>query len=210
MRLLVSGCTATVRQLAPEFPGHLGHLLTPQTGNGMAATLATGLPWAADNGCFNGLDARAFRRLLARCKDAPRCRFVVCPDAVGDAAATLRLWGEWADECRACGQPVAFVGQDGAEARAAEIPWGGLDAWFVGGSTRWKLSPASFALIAEAKRRGKWVHMGRVNTLRRLRAAYDAGCDSVDGTSMSMFGATYIRRFAGWLQALERQPVLWD
>jgi hypothetical protein len=36
--------------------------------------------------------------------------------------------------------------------------------------------------VRDARRRGKWVHMGRVNGLRRLRIALDFGVDSVDGT----------------------------
>ena len=40
----------------------------------------------------------------------------------------------------------------------------------------------------EARRRGKWVHMGRVNGLRRLRIALDFGVDTVDGTSLTRPG----------------------
>jgi hypothetical protein len=123
--------------------------------------------------------------LLAKIAFWPNCLFVVCPDVVADARATLSLFNEWALEVRATGQPLAFVGQDGAE--DLDLPWGYFEAWFIGGSTRWKLSQASFDLAREAKARGKHVHMGRVNSMRRLRLALRFGSDSCDGSSYSRF-----------------------
>lgn len=102
---------------------------------------------------------------------------------------------------------MAFVGQDGIE--DLEVPWDQFAAWFVGGSARWKLSSSSADLIAEAKRLGKWVHVGRVNSLRRLQACYDMGADSVDGSSMSMYGDKYIHQFCAWVERLHGQPTLW-
>jgi hypothetical protein len=61
----------------------------------------------------------------------------------------------------------------------------GAQALFIGGSTEWKLGAEARALAALAKNRGLWVHMGRVNSLRRLRYAADIGCDSVDGTYLA-------------------------
>jgi hypothetical protein len=183
MRVLVSGSTKMVGGLAPAWPDSLGHLLTPGNGITVASLLKTGLPFACDNGAYSGLDEAAFRKMLGKVAGAPRCLFVVVPDVVADARATLALFGRWAPECRAAGQPLAFVGQDGAE--DCDLPWADFDAFFVGGSTRWKLSGAAADLGAEAKARGKWLHMGRVNSMRRLRIAYRLGCDSVDGSSYS-------------------------
>jgi hypothetical protein len=45
-----------------------------------------------------------------------------------------------------------------------------------------KLGPEVEAIVAEARARNVWVHMGRVNSLRRLAYAASIGCDSVDGT----------------------------
>ncbi len=207
MRALVSGSTATVRSLAADWPGHLGHLVTPKNRNSMASLLATGLSWAADNGAYSGFDAEGFRRFLAKIQGQPRCLFAVCPDVVADAVGTLNRFDEWSGEVAATGLPVAFAGQDGIE--RFPIPWDRFAAWFIGGSTRWKLSQASADLAVEAKVRGKWVHMGRVNTLRRLTAAYQMGCDSIDGSSMSMYGDKYIHRFCSWMRGLEIQPTFW-
>ncbi len=207
MRLLVSGTTRTIARLASRWPGRLGHLLTPASGNSVVTAQQHGLPWAADNGAFSGFDPRRFRRFLRRLAGHPGCLFVVCPDVVLDARATLNLFGEWCLEVRASGQPVAFVGQDGAE--DGDLPWSDLDAWFVGGSTRWKLSQASADLCQEARARGKHIHMGRVNSRRRLRAAFDMGCHSVDGSGLSRFGDRYVHQFCAWTEHLCAQPTLW-
>lgn len=207
MRLLVSGTTRTMGDQIKRYGQYLGWLTTPRAGNRLAGPISTsGLPWAIDNGAYSGLDEAAFRRLLQRSKRRSGCLFVVVPDVVADARATLEMFERWKDEVRGYGHPLAFVGQDGAE--DLDIPWGEFGAWFIGGSTEWKLSLASDDLAAEAKRRGKHVHMGRVNSLRRMRIAFDFGCDSVDGSSMSKFGEKYIGRFCRWVAALNAQPVL--
>lgn len=156
-----------------------------------------GVPWAADNCCFPPKNPNAkpwrwdvwWRWLESRAPHADRCLFAVAPDVVtrrpdgtvvGNADATLDLSCRWFDPIRTLGFRVAFVLQDGA--RPDTVPWDRFDALFVGGSDALKVGPVGAAFIAEAKARGKWVHMGRVNTKRRLRIAYQAGCDSVDGT----------------------------
>jgi hypothetical protein len=206
VRLLVSGSTRTVRDLAGRYPDVLGHLLTPRNRNSVASLLATGLPWGADNGAFSGFEPALFRRFLRRVGDKPRCLFLAAPDVVGQAGATLARFREWREALLDARQPIALVGQDGAE--SLHLPWDEFDAWFIGGSTRWKLSQASADLAHEAKRRGKHVHMGRCNSLRRLEAAHGMGCDSADGSSASMFGDKYIGQFCGWLRQLARQRHL--
>ena len=197
MRLLVSGCTASLRRIEPDYPDVLGRLLTPALGNTPASCVATGLPWAVDNGAFSDFDEVKFRRLLDRIAGLPRCLFVVAPDQVADAESTLILFDDWEQEIRhRCGQPVAFVGQDGQD--ALPVPWDRFDAWFVGGSTEWKLSRASASLMAEAKRRGKHCHVGRVNSRKRLRWAHEMGADTVDGTGMSRWGDIHLAKFCRW------------
>ena len=46
----------------------------------------------------------------------------------------------------------------------------------------WKESKAAAALSRAARSAGKWVHMGRVNSLRRFERARYMGCHSADGT----------------------------
>ena len=55
-------------------------------------------------------------------------------------------------------------------------------------------------MAAEAKRRGKWLHVGRVNSAKRLRYVRDVlAADSCDGSGYSKFGKvrTRARRTAG-------------
>jgi hypothetical protein len=72
------------------------------------------------------------------------------------------------------------------------LVWPRIDALFVGGSTQWKLGPSAEALVAEAKARGKWVHMSRVNSARRIRYAASIGCDSIDGTKWVRWRDAYL------------------
>ena len=204
MMLLVSGSTRTVEGLAASHGDVLGHLVTPRNRNSLDRMEKTGLRWAIDNGCYSGFDRVRFERLARRAAGRPRLLWVVCPDAVGDAGATLELWGEWAPRLRSSGLPVAFVLQDGQEDR--ELP--DADCYFVGGSTPFKLSETAADLGAEAKRRGKWLHMGRVNSLRRIEFAAGMGCDSVDGSSASMFGDKYIGQFCRWMRRTKERPML--
>jgi len=162
----------------------LGRLAVPRDCARLDETHAAGIPWAADNGAFAGLDAAAYVRMLDRLDGVAGCLFVTVPDVVGDAEATRDLWTEWLGECTSRGLPPAWVAQDGAG--PDDIPEA-CAAVFVGGSTAYKLGPQSADVIREAKRRGLWVHMGRVNTLRRLRYAASMGCDSVDGTKWSLW-----------------------
>ena len=76
------------------------------------------------------------------------CLFVVCPDVVGDAAATLALYRTWAHEIKRYG-PVAFVAQNGQESHPLPVAF---DWLFIGGTTAWKLGPG--ANRASGKRNG--------------------------------------------------------
>ncbi len=206
VRLLVSGSTASMKRLlAGPCRDHLGILLIPRCCN-VAWPLSTGLPWAADNGCFNSLDEVKFRRMLARVAGQPGLLWVCCPDVVADAQATLELFATWEPELRSVGVPIAFVGQDGIE--DLPVPWERFDCFFIGGSTRWKLSNAAGDLAAEAKDRGKLVHMGRVNSRKRMEHALRIGCDSVDGSGMSKWGDAHIAKFCQWLVKMYERPVL--
>lgn len=191
--LLVSGATRTVARFAGH--PHLGQLMRP--GNGNIPTLDY---WAADNGAFSGFDAKAFLVMLAR---LPRtAQWVAAPDVVGDWRATAALFDEWAPRVRELGFRVAYVLQDGCE----HVPE--ADCLFVGGSTRYKLSSESAAWMFEAKRRGMLAHVGRVNSVRRLRWCYDNGADSVDGTQVSMFPDTWLPWTLRKLETLHSQETL--
>jgi hypothetical protein len=188
----------------PDMPA----MLQPGMGNAPPA----GQPWAADNGRFSSpatySDAAYLAWLAKRSVDVDRCLFATAPDVVGDAAATLALSAPMFGLIRAAGYPVALVAQDGLE--HLDVPWADFDALFIGGTTAWKLSEAVVELVAEAKRQGKWVHMGRVNSYRRLRFADTIGCDSADGTFLKYGPDQNAIRIAEWFERLNRQPSLWS
>src|SRR5205807_2609030 len=134
--------------------------------------------WAADNDAFKAWNEERFVKMLIRIESFERslCLFVACPDVVCDAAATLARFWDWRSEIGGRGFPVALVGQNGA--KSIDLPWDAFECLFIGGDDAWKESTTAADLIREANRRGKWTHMGRVNSMRRLRIAYDTGCDS--------------------------------
>ena len=206
MRLLVSGGTKTVMRLAATNQNHLGVLLTPNAGNSLSWINRTGLAWGADNAAFSGFDAEKFRAMLAKIKQGGgRPVFIVAPDVVANAGLTLGLFEHWREEVREAG-PVALVLQDGQEDR--DLP--DADAFFIGGSTKFKLSRAVGELCEEIRYRypKRWLHMGRVNSSRRLQAAIDLHCDSVDGSSASRFSETWVPKYLKWIKRIEAQPVL--
>src|SRR6185503_11281189 len=140
----------------------------------------------ADNACFTGRypgDDAYLAWLAARTVHRGRCTFATAPDVVGDAAATWLRSRPVLPRIRALGFPAAFVAQDGLEHLG--VDWASFDALFVGGTTAWKLGQAGARLVAEARRRGRYCHVGRVNSLRRLRYAAAIGAQSVDGTHLA-------------------------
>jgi hypothetical protein len=201
--LLVSGATKTVRRYSDS--SYLGHLLTPSSGNRIESLLETGLPWAADNGAFAGFDEQRFLRMLDRIQGRAGCLFVAAPDVVADAESTLGLFDRWRRVIVARGLPLAFVAQDGQE--ALPVPWNRFDALFLGGSTGWKLSEHARALCRKVKARDKWVHMGRVNTRKRIQVAASWGCDSMDGSGFSRWPDTRIPKGLRWIEECTKEEA---
>lgn len=114
---------------------------------------------------------------------------MVAPDVVGNAWLTHIESLPWLPRIRELGYPAAYVAQDGIE-KHPMMPWPDFDVLFIGGTTDFKLGPIARELARQAKDEGKHVHMGRVNSLKRLRYANSIGCDSVDGTYLA-FGPDY-------------------
>jgi hypothetical protein len=186
-----------VTQAMPQMRGHahrnLGRLVTPR--HFCSLYEHEGWPWAADNDCFQALNPERYFAMLDALVGVPgRCLFVTVPDAVADARSTARLFELWWRAPARRGLPAALVAQDGLEdlGRWLSTVWPRIDALFIGGTTDWKLGPAAETLVTEAKARGKWVHMGRVNSGRRIRYAASIGCDSVDGTKWVRWRDVYL------------------
>jgi hypothetical protein len=174
-------------------------------------TTADTRKWAADNDCFQGLDERAYRRMLDRLEGIAGCLFVTVPDVVGDAATTLAQFDAWRPELQRRGFPLGLVAQDGMTIADLEARLDDVAALFIGGSTEWKEGPEAAELAVAAKRAGKWVHWGRVNTRRRFDLIVATGAaDSFDGSKWARFRKTYLPGGLEWCdEALElREHVL--
>lgn len=164
-----------------------------------------GFPYALDNGAWTAFqkgeafDIPAFERAYTLLGDG--ADFVIAPDVVASAEASLALTREWLPRLDAARLVLVSV-QDGMRfGDVADLvsPRVGV---FMGGSTEWKL--------ANVVRWGRWCrdhgvyyHVGRVNTVRRIRLCHDAGADSFDGSSVSRFACTLPK-----LDRANRQPSL--
>lgn len=162
--------------------------------------------WAADNGCFahpERFSIQRYRRFLERslAEHGERCLFAIAPDVPFDAEATRARFEQYGATMQRIGAPVAYATQDGMGSE--DVPWSDIDALFVGGSTDWKTGAESGALITEARKRGKWVHMGRRNSLRALQVARSMGADSADGTFLKYAPDINEPRLLRWLEAME-------
>lgn len=208
MKLLVSGCTVTMSRMLGERPDRLGVLLEPAGGN--RVWFPEGTTWACDNGCFGGLDAPKFMRMLAKVKNAHSLpSWVTAPDAVGDMGETWRRFYVWQPLLAEIGLPVALVLQDGLETFKYRAPlassWDKIAAVFVGGSTAFKLSDFALSVTKEARGQGKLVHFGRVNSFRRIlwiaRACRDGRgwCDTIDGGSGTRWGETNLPKLIRYI-----------
>jgi hypothetical protein len=198
-----------------------------------------------------GFSAERFRAMLQRpALQAAKatCLFVAAPDCItveadgtvrGDAAGTLDQFRAWALEIRAAGFPVALVAQNGLEHLLGrmwrEDLWSLVDVLFLGGGPdpalvtpenrdgEWKLSQGARTCVYAAKNRGKRVHIGRVNSYKRLQfgqtilpgAAVNVdgermpgGCiDTADGTFLKFAGQTAgVPRLLGFLGKLTPDP----
>lgn len=180
--------------------GRLGFIDTPAQGN----LRPGGVTWCADNGCFGkGYPGDDEWLAWLAGMDPAGCMFATAPDAVGDATATLARSAPFLSKIRALGYPAALVAQDGLE--SLPVPWGDFDALFIGGTTEWKLGPHARHLAREAIARGKWVHMGRVNSRKRLRYARDIGCRSADGTYLTFGPDVNLPKLLGWLDEIQHE-----
>lgn len=191
--------TASTDQVPSAWDGPescpLGILVQPLTERYLRPAVAAGYEFlAVDNGAFTEIGQQRFdeEQYLRMTREALRLwgdnmLFCTAPDVAFQWGATLARSLPFLPKIRAIGAPAALVLQNGATPE--NIPWDACDAIFLGGGKgpdtggiEWKVSDVAKACTREALRRGKWVHMGRVNTGYRMSVAQDFGCGSADGT----------------------------
>lgn len=185
----------------------LGLLVQPRSAVERGDNLQRVWGYAADNGCFSQGDKFNVDRWMRWLETLPlaNCLFAVLPDVVGDPVKTFDRSMDVLAEVKEMGFPVAFVAQDGVEHLPDKIPWEDLDCLFIGGSTEWKLSEAVIQLGRKARDLGKWTHVGRVNSLKRLRWAAAAGFDSADGTYLGFGPDVNLPKLLGWCDRVSEE-----
>jgi hypothetical protein len=130
--------------------------------------------------------------------------FVVVPDIVGGGRRSLDFSVSWLEKLRGLrrlllpvqdGMPAELVGDVLRQHRDLGL--------FLGGSTEWKLKTMyQWGMVACSARR--YYHVARVNSMRRVRLAAEAGADSFDGSGAAIFPNVNLGR----LQAARLQPSL--
>lgn len=122
-------------------------------------------------------------------------------NVVAGGAASLALTVSWLPALSGYRLVLVAV-QDGMLPEHVRPLLGDATGVFVGGTTAWKLRtlPLWGRLCREA---GAWLHVGRVNSARRVHYAAMCGAGSFDGSSVARFPST-IRL----LDRARRQPPL--
>jgi hypothetical protein len=187
--------------------GLIGMIATPAAGN----VVVDGVDWVADNSVFGDSypgDDAYLGWLAGWAQYAGRCAFAVAPDVVADAEATLERSAPMLPRIRAAGYRAALAAQNGLE--HLDVPWDTFDVLFIGGDTAWKLGPHARELVAEARRRGKRAHMGRVNSEARFHYAHAIGCHSADGTYLAFGPDKNLPQLLAWLRRIDEQYGLWE
>ena len=177
MRILLDCSPAKIMEYRARYGHDFGQLRTPLT----TYARCPGVEYALDNGCFKRFEKATWLRMVQDTDEDPPL-FITLPDIVGDAARTVELFDAFWHRCN--GVRLALVLQDGIE--NVRIPWDRIHAIFIGGSTEFKHSREAFAAARAAKMLDKWVHVGRVNTDKRVRN-WVGLADSIDGSGMSRF-----------------------
>lgn len=168
--------------------------------------LDNGIIWAGDNDAFTGnfCEKKWKSWIISTCRKYKNtCKFIAVPDVVGDCDKTIENYKLYHGLVRENGLPLAFVAQDGQESR--DLP-DDYDALFIGGTTEWKMSKGAGECIKRAKSNGKWVHIGRVNSQKRIHHFNVLGADSCDGTTISRGPRINMRR----MDIALRQDVLFQ
>lgn len=158
-----------------------------------ACLRSEGFPYALDNGAWTAyqqgrpFDEVAFAGALR--KMGAGADWTVIPDIVAGGLASLDVSLKWMRRVLDETPRALLAVQDGMTPADVRPFLGERVGLFVGGSTDWKLS--TLGQWAELGRDvGCWVHVGRVNTARRIHLCAAAGATSFDGTSASRYAKT--------------------
>lgn len=224
--LYLTGCTNPLTRDAAKIQPRLGMLAQP--GNALHRQGGDYAHWAIDNGVFGVAKGTAttpgrkwseedterylaYLERLVREVDTSNVLFATAPDVLqfsggipmGHAQHTWYQSGPIFERIRELGLPVALVLQDGVlDADPMHHKhWDLFDAVFIGGSDHFKLGQEAEWFISDARAHGKWVHMGRVSSMKRMKRAQEMGVDSCDGTYIGFGPSKNLPQVLNWLDA---------
>ena len=157
--------------------------------------------WGMDSGCFNNKNFTWFKYYswVIR-KYNSNCLFIPIPDVVGSAQETLKLFNKFYDLFKQLPGDLAFVAQDGIT--EIDIPWDKFHTLFIGGTTDWKLGEEAKQIIKQGQYLNKWIHIGRVNTISRLKYFAEMKVNSVDGTYATFGPDINIPKLIRWVNKI--------
>lgn len=180
--------SGTYRQVLPQYRNQFGYMLNANRAIG-GEREAMQYPWMLDNGAFSDKwrEDVWLKRLSQLAPHNANCIAAVVSDVVANHDATLARWNQYASIVKELGYKAAFATQLGAT--VDNVPWTEIDVLFIGDSEANRRAYC-WPLIDEAKRRGLWTHVGRVNSASAIMRF--CRCDSVDGTQFT-FEATQKR-----------------
>ena len=168
---------------------------------------AFGFPYCLDNGAWaahtKGLPFNEHKFNHALNAIGSDADFVVVPDIVEGGMKSLDFSLSWLERCQAISDLVLIPVQDGMDPVEVEPLLDEKVGIFVGGSTEFKVNTLG-DWGKMSKRTGCWLHVGRVNSRKRIRLCHLAGADSFDGSLISRYTKRYLPRLEGGLN----QPTL--
>jgi hypothetical protein len=197
MKILIDGGASRIEARVREWPEKIGgQLITALTSYSRHHEV-----FAVDNGAYSGFREKNFIRILKREeKNKEHCLFVAIPDKVGSHKETLAMWDRY--HYLGEGWKKAFVAQDGYDGHPDDV-----DCLFIGGTNRFKDSKESYNAVVDAKKKGLFVHVGRVTAVKRFLFYEDAGADTCDGSGLSRFDKTFTNLMLSYNRSV-KQHVL--
>lgn len=149
-----------------------------------------GQPYALDNGAYRAflrgqsLDVDAFAKSVDRFGE--NAQFVVLPDIVCGGAESLDLSLSWLNRLADLPTRKLIAVQDGHDWNSVASFVADDVGIFLGGSTEWKLMTMPY-WGARCRASGIYLHVGRVNSVKRVRMCLASGANSFDGSGVSRF-----------------------
>jgi len=181
-----SNTSKLVKRYFKEYPDRIAQLMGPLYWKNPIHK------YALDNGCFTQFNELKYFNMLKRVYNfQEKPMFVTVPDVVGCHDRTLALWKYYFPKVIEFGYKTAFVAQDGCEPK--DVPTQ-ASIIFIGGLDPWKMDNV-YKFIGDRP-----VHVGRVNTLKRLEYCESIGVTSIDGTGWMRARGKQYHDFIDWFE----------